>query len=163
MGDCGAPPHLGSAEEAGRPGRFLLLRKPWKDSCCPSGNHPDLQKRDTTRETQSLEISAESSLQLPGVAVNDDLSPPQFAPFITLTAKLDVGGSADDGAAAVDGQALIGARISSGLRAADHQAACDQGVARVHAQRDLCAVHQPPAGGEGMWVGDAAQRLTRFI
>lgn len=31
----------------------------------------------------------------------------QIAPVFTLTAKLDVGGSADDGAAAVDGQTLI--------------------------------------------------------
>lgn len=69
--------------------------------------------------------------------------------LITLTAKLDVGGSTDNGAAAVDGQALVGTRISSGLRAADHQAACHQGVAWVQAQRDLCAVHQPPVGGEG--------------
>lgn len=31
----------------------------------------------------------------------------QIAPVFTLTAKLDVGGPADDGAAAVDGQTLI--------------------------------------------------------
>lgn len=81
----------------------------------------------------------------------------QIAPVFTLTAKLDVGGSADDGAAAVDGQTLIWARVSSGLGAADHQAPRHQGVARVQAQRDLCAVHQPPAR---QWAGPTHESLS---
>ncbi|TNN88236.1 hypothetical protein EYF80_001452 [Liparis tanakae] len=55
---------------------------------------------------------------------------------------------ADDGATAVDGQTLIGACVSNGLRAADHQVAGNQGVAQVHPQRDLCAVHKPSAERE---------------
>lgn len=82
------------------------------------------------------------------MAVTEDSS--RRRSLIALTAELDGGGAADDGAAAVDGQALVGAGVPGGLRAADHQAARHQGVAGVHAQRDLAAVHQPPAGGEAL-------------
>lgn len=63
----------------------------------------------------------------------------------SLTAKFEDRCPADDGATAVDGQTLIGACVSNGLRAADHQVAGNQGVAQVHTQRDLCAVHKPSA------------------
>lgn len=160
----GFPPHLGNVEEAGRRGTFLLLRKPSKDSGCPWGNHPDLQEQDATCETQSLEISTENRRDVDQGAAAGSRRKWRFittavCSLITLTAKLDVGGSTDNGAAAVDGQTLVGACISSGLRAADHQAACHQGVSWVHAQRDLCAVQQPPVG-KGVDV--SGWRVTTF-
>ena len=63
----------------------------------------------------------------------------------SLTAKLEVGGMADDGPTAVDCQTLVGAPISAALGPTDHKVPCYQpevGVPHFH----LCTIHTPPGG-----------------